>query len=113
MVSACGGQPSAPAAAPLATHTTLYLVTVPEDATPTATPFQPINDDTGINGFSPVITETPLAATVDPNAVIPATITPYCARDSHLAYGSRPRNAGRLVENMALDALRRFALETS
>ncbi len=51
--------------------------------------------------------------TVDPNAVIPVTITPSCARDRHLAYGGRPRNAGRLAENIALDALRRSALETS
>ncbi len=73
-VSACAAQPPAPA--PLATPTTLYLVTAPADATPTATPFQPVPDDAGISGFSPVFTETPSAATADPNAVIPATTTP-------------------------------------
>jgi hypothetical protein len=108
-VSACGGQPSAPAAAP----TTLYLVTVPADAIPAATPFQPIIDDTGISRFSAVITETPPAATIDTDSVIPATITPSGARDRHLTYGGHPRNAGRLAEDMALDALRRYALETS
>jgi hypothetical protein len=112
-VSACGGQPSAPAAAPPATPTTLCLVTVPADATPTATPFQPGIDDTGISGFSAVMTETPPAATIYPDAIIPATITPSGARDRHLTYGGHPRNAGRLAENMALDALRRSALETS
>jgi LCP family protein required for cell wall assembly len=78
-VSACGGQ----ASAPLATPTTLYLVTVPADATPTATPFQPVTDDNGISGFmpviteaAPVVTEAPLPATADPNAVISPTSTP-------------------------------------
>ena len=41
MVSACGGRIFNPAS--LATPTTLYLVTVPADATPTPTPFQPLN----------------------------------------------------------------------
>jgi hypothetical protein len=108
-VSACGGQPSAPAAAP----TTLYLVTVLADATPTATSFQPNIDDPCISGFSAVITKTLPAATIDTDSVIPATITPSGARDRHLTYGGHPRNAGRLAENMALDALRRYALETS
>ncbi len=75
MVSACGAQPSA--LAPLSTPTTLYLVTVPADATPTATPFQPIavND---IPSPSPVFTETPppLDATFDPNTLLTGTTTP-------------------------------------
>src|SRR5512135_3706477 len=40
LVSACGA--GTPAPAPLASPTPLYLVTVPSDATPTATPFQPV-----------------------------------------------------------------------
>ena len=75
LVSACGGNPSA--SAPLATPTSLYLVTVPVDATPTATPFQPIaiND---VPVAAPVHTETPppVVATMDPNLFITATGTP-------------------------------------
>jgi hypothetical protein len=112
-VSACGGQPSAPAATPLATPTTLYLVTIPANATPTATPFQPIIDDTGISEFSVVITETTPAATIDPDAVIPTTITPSGAHDRHLTYGGHPRNARRWAENMVLNALRHSAQEIS
>ena len=80
--SACGAQPPASVAAPLGTPTTLYLVTVPADATPTATPFQPVTDDTGNSGFLPVVTETPSdtpaapVAALDPNAAVPATSTP-------------------------------------
>jgi LCP family protein required for cell wall assembly len=77
IISACGGQPSAPAS--LSTPTTLYLVTVPADATPTATPFQPI----AINSVpspspSPAFIETqpPLDATFDPNALLSPTTTP-------------------------------------
>ena len=113
MVSACGEQPSAPATGLLATPTALYLFTVPADAIPAATPFQPIIADTGISGFSAVITKTPLAVTIDPDSFIPATIPPSGAWDYHLSYGGHPRNAGRLAENMALNVLRRYALETT
>jgi polyisoprenyl-teichoic acid--peptidoglycan teichoic acid transferase len=91
LVSACGGQ--LPASVPLATPTTLYLATVPVDATPTATPFQPVPvseavdptvDPTFNSTFTPTFaptpafTETPppVEATYDPNSVIPATTTP-------------------------------------
>ncbi len=75
LVSACGGSPSAPE--PLATPTTLYLVTVPADATPTRTPFQPIAVSE-VLATAPAFTETPppLDATFDPNSIIPATDTP-------------------------------------
>jgi len=75
LVSACGVQP--PASVPRATPTTLYLVTVPADATPTATPFQPVAISDVINP-TPVFTETllPLVATVDPNTLLNATATP-------------------------------------
>jgi LCP family protein required for cell wall assembly len=74
-VSACGAQPSV--SAPLATPTTLYLVTVAADATTTATPFQPILG-TETLGPSPVITGTPLPldATLDPNTLLTGTNTP-------------------------------------
>ena len=72
-ISACGIQPSAP----LATPTTLYLVTVPADATPTATPFQPVTLSETLDP-STVFTETPLPldATFDPYALLPGTSTP-------------------------------------
>ncbi len=73
ILSACGAQPGALIAIP----TTLYLVTVPADATPTPTPFQP---NAGVEPVSPtpLFTETPAppTATFDPNAVIPPTATP-------------------------------------
>ena len=74
-VSACGGPSSAPAA--LATPTTLYLVTVPADATSTPTPFQPVAGTDSL-GTTPVFTETPppLDATFDPNALLSDTATP-------------------------------------
>ena len=73
MVSACAAQP----AAPLATPTTMYLVTVPADATPTATPFQPIAVTETLDS-SPAFVDTPLPleATFDPNALLPSTTTP-------------------------------------
>ena len=75
LVSACGGQPSAFGS--LATPTTLYLVTVPADATPTATPFQPVADN-GVPSPPPALTVTPppLDATSDPNALSSPTTTP-------------------------------------
>ena len=75
MVSACGNQPPAPALLP--TPTTLYLVTVPADATSTATPFQPIAGTEGLTSTL-VLTDTPLPpeATLDPNLLLPATTTP-------------------------------------
>lgn len=73
LASACGGQPLAAVSTP----TTLYLVTVPSDATPTPTPFQPV---VGAENLlpSPVFTATPppLENTLDPNALIPPTTTP-------------------------------------
>jgi LCP family protein required for cell wall assembly len=75
LVSACGPNPSTPA--PLATPTTLYLVSVPADATPTATPFQPVaNSDLPVAAPSITVTPPPVEATTDPNALIPATATP-------------------------------------
>jgi polyisoprenyl-teichoic acid--peptidoglycan teichoic acid transferase len=73
LASACGGQPLAAVATP----TTLYLVTVPADATPTPTPFQPVaGAETLLT--TPVFTPTPppLETTYDPNALIPPTTTP-------------------------------------
>ena len=73
--SACGGQPAAPAG--LASPTALYLVTVPADATATATPFQPLFS-TITSGPSPLFTDISPVATVtyDPNALLPAASTP-------------------------------------
>jgi LCP family protein required for cell wall assembly len=73
--SACGARSSGPA--PLATPTTLYLITVPADATPTATPFQPLVVNY-IPSTSPAFTETPapLDATLDPTSLISPTTTP-------------------------------------
>lgn len=113
MVSICGGQPSAPAAAPLAAPTTLYLVTGSAEPTPAATLFQPSTDDIVISVLSVVITETLPAATIYPDAVIPASITPSGARGHHMAYRAHPRNAGCFSEYLALGALRRSALEIS
>jgi LCP family protein required for cell wall assembly len=73
---------------PAATPTTLYLVTVPPDATATATPFQPLADTPT---STPPVSETPLpdlptvtldpnilltTIAFDPNAVLPAETTP-------------------------------------
>ncbi|MCX6036438.1 MAG: LCP family protein, partial [Chloroflexi bacterium] len=62
---------------PASTPTTLYLVTVPADATPTATPFQPLPPT---ETPTPLITDTPLPSTptptFDPNAVLPPESTP-------------------------------------
>jgi LCP family protein required for cell wall assembly len=73
LVSACGSPP--PVTIP--TPTTLYLVTVPADATPTATPFQPVAISNP-SGNVPIYTETqtPAEATTDPNTQITATTTP-------------------------------------
>jgi polyisoprenyl-teichoic acid--peptidoglycan teichoic acid transferase len=64
---------------PAATPTTLYLVTVPADATSTPTPFQPIVDSE-TSASPPTSTGTPLpleaTAPFDPNALIPPTPTP-------------------------------------
>jgi LCP family protein required for cell wall assembly len=75
IISACGNQPLA--STPINVPTTLYLVTVPADATPTATPFQPVAA-IDISGLVPVFTETspPVDATLDPNAVNSITVTP-------------------------------------
>ena len=71
--SACGSQPSVS----LSTPTIFYLVTVPADATPTPTPFQPIVD-INLPANTPVATQTPLTpdVTFDPNAIIIPTTTP-------------------------------------
>jgi LCP family protein required for cell wall assembly len=73
ILSACGSQP----AALIATPTTLYLVTVPADATPTSTPFQPGVDAAPLLP-TPAFSETPAppTATFDPNVIIPPTPTP-------------------------------------
>jgi LCP family protein required for cell wall assembly len=73
ILSACGSQP----AALIATPTTLYLVTVPADATPTSTPFQP-GADVALLLPTPAFSETPAppTATFDPNVIIPPTPTP-------------------------------------
>jgi LCP family protein required for cell wall assembly len=69
LVSACGGQPAG--SAPLPTPTTLYLVTVPPDATATVTPFQPFSG-TDTPGIPTLSTDTPQPPTVtfDPNALL-------------------------------------------
>jgi LCP family protein required for cell wall assembly len=61
---------------PLVTPTTLYLVTIPPDATATSTPFQPLSTD-GTPTALPLFTETPLQPTVtfDPNALLPVSTT--------------------------------------
>jgi LCP family protein required for cell wall assembly len=78
-VASFGNTSATPPAAtpPAATPTTLYLVTVPADATPTATPFQPIAA-TETLGPLPVFTDTPLPldATFDPNTLLTGTNTP-------------------------------------
>jgi polyisoprenyl-teichoic acid--peptidoglycan teichoic acid transferase len=72
-VSACRAQQSAPA--PLATPTTFYLVTVPADATPTLTPFQPLTDavlppeSTPQSLYNPPYTPTPASVLNDNQAV--------------------------------------------
>ncbi|MGZ6346217.1 MAG: LCP family glycopolymer transferase, partial [Anaerolineales bacterium] len=73
ILSACGSH----LAASIATPTTLYLVTVPRDATATPTPFQPYSGPEALLN-TPVNTETPgpPTPTFDPNAVIPPTPTP-------------------------------------
>jgi LCP family protein required for cell wall assembly len=75
MVSACGAQP--PVSAPLATPSTLYLVTVPADATPTGTPFQPVAGEENPDP-APLSTDTliPQVATFDPNTPLTGTNTP-------------------------------------
>ena len=63
---------------PAATPTTLYLVTVPVDATSTPTPFQPIAATKTLEPV-PISTGTTLppeaTATFDPNSLLPATPT--------------------------------------
>ncbi|MGA2502649.1 MAG: LCP family protein [Anaerolineales bacterium] len=73
ILSACGSQPATLIESP----TTLYLVTVPVDATPTPTPFQPVAG-TEVLLPTPLLTETPAppTPTFDPSAVIPPTPTP-------------------------------------
>ncbi len=61
-VSACGGDPYLPTSAP----TTSYLVTVPADATPTVTPFQPVAGDPGLSGFPTIVTSTLPPPTAEP-----------------------------------------------
>jgi LCP family protein required for cell wall assembly len=75
LVSACGAQP--PALAPLATPTALVLVTVPADATPTATPFQPFPvTDLTQPDVDMTETPTPVTVTLDPSIISSPTTTP-------------------------------------
>ncbi len=64
---------------PTASPTTLLLATVPLDATPTPTPFQPLSGDETPTPFSPnadtPATVTP-TATFDPNSVLPTESAP-------------------------------------
>ena len=64
---------------PDASPTTLFLVTVPPDASPTMTPFQPLSEGETPTPVPPVA-DTPLpnapTATFDPNAILPAEATP-------------------------------------
>jgi polyisoprenyl-teichoic acid--peptidoglycan teichoic acid transferase len=69
------------AALPAASPTSLFLVTVPLNATPTLTPFQPFSEnETPTPTPIPPITDTPLpngpTATFDPNAILPTESTP-------------------------------------
>ncbi len=82
LLTACGTSVGSGAGLPQSTPTPLFLVTVGEDATPTATPFQPVLDET-ITPFdlfpasSLSGTPTPFAPPVfDPNAVLPTAGTP-------------------------------------
>lgn len=63
---------NAPALLPVATPTDLFLVTAPANATPTQTPFQPFSE-----AGTPTLVPAPngLAATLDPNAILPAVST--------------------------------------
>ena len=75
LVSACGAQP--PVLAPLATPTALVLVTVPADATPTATPFQPFPvTDLTQPDVDMTETPTPVTVTLDPSIISSPTTTP-------------------------------------
>jgi LCP family protein required for cell wall assembly len=64
---------------PAASPTTLFLVTVPPNATPTLTPFQPFSEGETPTPI-PSITGTPLpnatTVTFDPNAILPTESTP-------------------------------------
>jgi polyisoprenyl-teichoic acid--peptidoglycan teichoic acid transferase len=64
---------------PAASPTTLFLVTVPLDATPTLTPFQPFAEGETPT-LVPQIADTPLpngtSAALDPNAILPTESTP-------------------------------------
>jgi LCP family protein required for cell wall assembly len=74
-VSACVPQPVTQV--PLPTPTNLFLVTVPADATPTATPFQPVTaEDLPATMPAPTETPPPVEATLDPNSLLPPTATP-------------------------------------
>lgn len=78
-ISACGGQPAGSGS--FLTPTTMYLVTVPPDATETATPFQPFSG-AGTPSPLPLSTDTPASqpsatdisptgtVTYDPNALL-------------------------------------------
>jgi polyisoprenyl-teichoic acid--peptidoglycan teichoic acid transferase len=64
---------------PSASPTTLFLVSVPANATPTLTPFQPISAGETPTPNSPGIgtpNPNPPTATFDPNAILPAESTP-------------------------------------
>ena len=70
---------NAPSGQPAATPTTLFLVTVPPNATPTLTPFLPLSEGETPTPIPPAA-NTPASdaptATFDPNSVLPADATP-------------------------------------
>jgi polyisoprenyl-teichoic acid--peptidoglycan teichoic acid transferase len=70
---------NSPDALPAASPNSLFLVTVPPNATPTLTPFQPFSEEQTPTPFPP-ITDTPLpnapTATFDSNAILPTESAP-------------------------------------
>jgi len=80
MMTGCASPSANPSTGlPAASPTNLFLVTVPLDATPTLTPFQPFNEE-GTPAPSLLFTATPLpdalTPTFDPDAILPGDATP-------------------------------------
>ncbi|NCP15828.1 hypothetical protein GW866_02135, partial [bacterium] len=94
LLTACEAVPT-PNQAPTATPTALLMVTVPPDATPTPTPFQPLLDETAAatpTSISPSTTITSEQPTDPPGTPTPIVITATPDAASLLPTGWIPPN---------------------
>lgn len=105
MVAGCAAPQANPASlAPADSPTPLFLVTVPANATPTLTPFQPFSEDQTPTALDP-LSATPLSdvpsATPQPDALLPPASTPQ----SFYAPPYAPASASVLTDDQTITFL--------